>query len=123
MINRVFDHRIIEEIQIDEMRIDRIGNRRYNYMMVAYESDNLGGTLELRGELGYIRRSHFSKPKCLQAFEAVRKGFRNSTLQYFPCKNLNSQGPTTLFVCTESTMSLHNVATPAAATGVAATPS
>ena len=48
MINRVFDQRIIEEIQIDEMGIDRIGNRRYNYMTVAYELGNLGGTLGLR---------------------------------------------------------------------------
>ena len=61
MINRVFDQRIIEEIQIDEMGIDRIGNRRYNHMMVAYELGDLGGTLGLRGELGYIRRSHFSQ--------------------------------------------------------------
>ena len=51
----------MEEIQIDELEIDRTGNRRYNYMMVAYELGNLDGTLELRGELGYIRRSHFSK--------------------------------------------------------------
>ena len=42
MIHRVFDPRIIEEIQIDEMGIDRIGNQRYNYMMVAYELGNLG---------------------------------------------------------------------------------
>ena len=49
-------------------------------MMVACELGNLGGTLGLRGELGYIRRSHFSKPKCLRAFEAVRKGIRE---QYF----------------------------------------
>ena len=63
MINRVSDQRIIEEIQIDEMEIDRVGNRRYSYMMVAYELGNLGGTLGLRGELGYIRRSHFSQPQ------------------------------------------------------------
>ena len=69
MINRVFDQRIIEEIQIDEMGIDKIGNRRYNYMMVAYELGNLGGILELRGQLGYIRRSHFSKP---QLFASIR---------------------------------------------------
>ena len=62
MRNRVFDQRIIEEIQIDEMGIDRIGNRRYDYMMIAYEFGNLGGTFELSGKLGYIR-SHFSKPQ------------------------------------------------------------
>ena len=50
MINRVFDQRIIEEIQIDEIDIDRIGIIRYNYMMVAYELANLGGTFGLRGE-------------------------------------------------------------------------
>ena len=61
MINRVFDRRIIEEIQIDEMGIDRIGNRRYSYMMAAYDLGNSGGTLGSRGELGYIRRGHFSK--------------------------------------------------------------
>ena len=38
-------------------------------MMVAYELDNLGGTLGLRGELGYVRRSHSSKP---QLFESIR---------------------------------------------------
>ena len=69
MINRVFDQRIIEEIQIDEMRMGRIGNKKYNYMMVAYELGNLGGTLELRGELGYIKRSHFSKS---QRFASIR---------------------------------------------------
>ena len=69
MINRVSDQRIIEEIQIDEIGIDRVGNRRYNYVMVAYESGNLGGTLELRGGLGYIGTSHFSKP---QVFASIR---------------------------------------------------
>ena len=80
MINRVFDQRIIEEIWVDEMGIDRIGNRRYNYMMVAYELGNLSGTLGSRGELRYIRSSHFSKPQVLQVFEAVHKGFKNNTL-------------------------------------------
>ena len=47
-MNGVFDQRIIEEIQIDEMGIGRNGNRRYNYMMVAYELGNLGGTLGSR---------------------------------------------------------------------------
>ena len=55
------NQRIIEETQIDEIGIDRIGNTRYNFMMVACESGNLGGTLRSRGELGYIRRGHFSK--------------------------------------------------------------
>ena len=63
MLNRLFDQRIIEEIQTDEMGIDRFGDRRYSYMMAAYELRNLGDTLGLRGELGYIRRSHFSKPQ------------------------------------------------------------
>ena len=80
MINRVFDQRIIEEIQIDEMRIDRIGNRRYNYMMVAYELGNLGGTLELRGELGYIRRSYFSKPQLFASIQGSPQGIQE---QYF----------------------------------------
>ena len=61
MINRVFDRRIIEEIQTDEMGIDRIGKRRYSYMIVAYELRNLSGTTGSKGELGYIRRGHFSK--------------------------------------------------------------
>ena len=61
MINRVFDQMIIEEAHTGEMGIDRIGNSRYSYMMAAYELDNLGGTLGSRGELGYIRRGHFSK--------------------------------------------------------------
>ena len=52
MINPVFDQRIIEGIQIDEMGIDKTGNKRYNYMMVAYDLGNLGGTLGLTGELG-----------------------------------------------------------------------
>ena len=69
MINRVFGQGIIEEIHADEMGIDRIGNRRYNYMMAAYELGNLGCTLGSRGELGYIKRSHFSKQlPCLNQF-------------------------------------------------------
>ena len=80
MINRVFDQRITEEIQIDEIGIHRIGNRRYNYMMVAYELGNLGGTLGLRGELGYIRRSHFSKPQVFASIRGSSQGFGNSTL-------------------------------------------
>ena len=69
----MFDQRIIEDIQIDEMGIDRIGNRRYNYLMVAYELGNLGGTFELRGEFGYIRRSHFSKPQVFASQQGIRE--------------------------------------------------
>ena len=80
MINRVFDQRIIEEIQIDEMGIDRIGNRRYNYMMVAYKLGNSGGTLGLRGELGYIRRSHFSKSQVFASTGGSPQGIQDSIL-------------------------------------------
>ena len=80
MINRVFDQRIIEEIQMNEMGIDRIGNRRDNYMMAAYEFGNLSGTLQLRGELGHIRRSHFSKPKVFASIRGSPQGIRE---QYF----------------------------------------
>ena len=73
MINRVFDQRIIEGIQIDEMGIDRIGNRRYNYIMVVYELGNLGSILGSRGELGYIRRSHFSKPQVFASQQGIRE--------------------------------------------------
>ena len=76
----MFDQRIIEDIQIDEMGIERIGNRRYNYMMVAYKLDNLGGTRELRGELRYIRRNHFSKP---QVFASIRGSAQGIQEQYF----------------------------------------
>ena len=38
-------------------------------MMVAYELGNLGGTFGLRGELGYIKRSHFSK---IQVFASIQ---------------------------------------------------
>ena len=38
-----------------------IGTTRYKYMMAAYELVNLSGTFGLGGELGYIKRSHFSK--------------------------------------------------------------
>ena len=61
MINQVLDQRIIEEIQTDEIGIDRISNMRYNYMMAAYELGNLGGTLGSRDELGCMKRGHFSK--------------------------------------------------------------
>ena len=80
MINRVFDQRIIEEIEIDEMGIDRFGNRRYNYMMFSFEFGNLGGTLGSRGELGYIRRAHFSKP---QVFPSIRGSPQEIREQYF----------------------------------------
>ena len=39
------------------MGIHRIDNRRYSYMMAAYELATLGGTLGPRGELGYIMRA------------------------------------------------------------------
>ena len=65
MVNRVLDQKIIEEIQTDEMGIERIGNRRYSYMMAAYELGNLGGTLGSRGELGYIKRGYFPNNKLL----------------------------------------------------------
>ena len=122
MINRVFDQRIIEEIQIDEMGIDRIGNRRYNYMMVAYELGNLGGTFGLSGELGYIRRSHFSKPSgvCKHSRQSARDGGR-VFCRTFRVRSLNHQGPTGLFVCTEPTMSLCNTPTLVATAGVATT--
>ena len=74
MINGVFDQRIIEKIQIDEMGIDRIGNRRYNYMMVAYELGSLGGTLGLGGDLGHIRRNHFSKPQVFASIRGIPQG-------------------------------------------------
>ena len=113
-----FDQRIIEEIQIDEIRIDRIGSRRYKYMMVAYELGNLGGTLELRGELGYIRRNNFSKPQVFASKHSRQSARDSGTALYsiFRVRSLDSQEPTRLFVCMESTMSLHNVVTPAAST-------
>ena len=61
MLNQVLDERIIEEIHTNQMGIDKIGNRRYNYMMAAYELGNLSSTLGSRGELRYIGRGHFSK--------------------------------------------------------------
>ena len=51
----MFNQRIIEEIQKDEIGINRINNMRYNYIVVTYELDNLGSTLGSRGELGYIK--------------------------------------------------------------------
>ena len=80
MIDIVFDQRITEEIQIDKMGIDRIGNRRYNYMIVAYELGNLGCGLGLRGELGYINKRHFSKP---QVFTSIRDNPQGSREYYF----------------------------------------
>ena len=122
MINRVFDQRIIEEIQIDEMGIARIGDRRYNYMMVPYELGNLSGTLELRGELGHIRRSHFSKPQVFASIRGNPHGIRGIVLcSTFQVRSLNSQGPARLFACTESTISLHNVAAAVGTAGVTAT--
>ena len=76
----MFDQRIIEEIQIDEMGIDRVGNKRYNYMMVAYQLGNLGGTLGLRGELRYIKKSQFSKPQVFASIRGSPQGIRE---QYF----------------------------------------
>ena len=74
MINRMFDQRVIEEIEIDEMGIARIGNSRDNYMMVASELGSLGGTLGLKGELRYIRRSHFSKPQVFASIQGSPQG-------------------------------------------------
>ena len=76
----MFDQRIIKEIQIDEIGIDKTGNKRDNYMMIGYELGNLGGTLELRGELGYIRRRHFSKPQLFASTQGSPRGIQE---QYF----------------------------------------
>ena len=45
-------------------------------MMVAYELGNLGGTLGLRGGLGYIRRSHFSKPRVFASIRGSPQGIQ-----------------------------------------------
>ena len=62
--------------------IDRIGNSRYNYMMVAYELGNLGGTLGSRGELGYIRRCHFSKQQPAWTSLSTLEAIVSCTLEY-----------------------------------------
>ena len=62
------------------MGIEKIGNMRYNYMMVAYELGILGGTLGLNGDFRYIRRSHFCKP---QVFASIRDSPQGSREQYF----------------------------------------
>ena len=49
-------------------------------MIVAYELGNLEGTFGSRGELGYIRRSHFSKPK---VFGSVQGSPQVNQEQYF----------------------------------------
>ena len=48
--------------------------------MVAYKLGNLGGTLGLRGELGYIKRSYFFKP---QVFASIRGSQQGLQEQYF----------------------------------------
>ena len=60
--------------------LNRIGNRWYTYMMVVYELGNLGGTLGLTGDLGYIEGSHFSKP---QVFASIRSSLQEIQEQYF----------------------------------------
>ena len=62
------------------MGINKIGNRRYNYMIVAFELGNSEGTLGLRSELGYIRRCHFSKPKM---FASICDSLQGIQEQYF----------------------------------------
>ena len=61
MINQAFHQEIIEGTHKDEMEIDRICDRRYNYMMATYYLGKLGGTLVSKGKPKYVRRGHFSK--------------------------------------------------------------
>ena len=49
-------------------------------MMVAYELGNLGGTLWSRGELGYIKKCDFSKPKVSASIQGSPQGIQE---QYF----------------------------------------
>ena len=92
-------------------------------MIIAYELGKLGCTLEWRGELGYKEEPFLQTPSVCKHSRQSARDSGTILCSTFRVRRLNSQGPTGLFVCTESTMSLHNVATAAAAaaSGVATT--
>ena len=91
-------------------------------MMVAYELGNLGGTRGLRWRARVYKEEPFLQiPSVCKHSRQSARDSRTVLCSTFRVRSLNSQGPTGLFVYTESTMSLRNVAAPTAAAGVAAT--